>query len=73
MPCDDGDKVAWAVLEAPRRNSIQVRKNAHLSQIDAYAQSRSTGVVGGLPSTRWWRSRPTAPMFGPIPSARRLP
>ena len=73
MPTGDGGKVAWAVLEAPRRNSIQVRENAHPSQIDTFAQSRSSGVVRRLPSARWWRSRPTAPMFGPIASARRHP
>ena len=73
MPTDDGGKLAWAVLEAPRRNSIQVRNNAHLSQTDATAPSRSTAVVRRLPSTRWWRSRPSAPMLAPIVLAPRHP
>jgi hypothetical protein len=73
LPTDDGGKLAWAVLEAPRRNSIQVRNNAHLSQTDATAPSRSTAVVRQLPSIRWWRSRPSAPMLAPIGLAPRHP
>lgn len=65
LPTNDAGRVAWAVLDAPRRNSIQVRKNAHLSQIGRTAQPGLTGVVHQLPTTRWWRSRPTAPCAGP--------
>jgi hypothetical protein len=73
MPTDDGGKVAWAVLDAPRRNSIQVRNTAHPFQFEANAQSRSSGTVRLLPSARWWRSRASAPSLATLASAHKHP
>jgi hypothetical protein len=65
LPTNDAGRAAWAVIDAPRRNSIQVRKNAQLLQTGRNTWSGSIAVVRQLPNSRWWRSRRTAPAAKP--------